>query len=80
MRNTVPIPLVWLDYLKKQPETGMGYQVVSVQLKDGRKFRQVVAQDGFFTQVRGYRDMPFTDPEDVAAVEVNHKRRNFREE
>jgi hypothetical protein len=29
-------------------------------------------------QVRGHREVPFT-PEEVASVDVNHKRWNFRE-
>ena len=55
----------------------MGYQVVSVTLKDGKHFDQVVASEGFIIQVRGHKDVPFSG-NDVATVDVNHKRWNFR--
>jgi hypothetical protein len=38
----------WTAYLSSQPETGMGYQVVDVILKDGRTLKSLVvlnAQD-----------------------------------
>ena len=79
MIQTVSIPSEWLDYLAQESETGMGYQVVEVKLKDGRFFPQVVAGGGRFTQVRGFRDIPFVEG-DVASVKVNHRRWNFREE
>jgi len=31
----------WADYLVNQPETGMGYWIVSVTLKDGRSYARV---------------------------------------
>jgi hypothetical protein len=37
-----------------------------------------VTSEGCVIQVRGHRDVPFS-PEEVAAVDVNHKRWNFRE-
>jgi hypothetical protein len=58
----------------------MGYQVVSITLKDGRRFDQVVALDGHFTQARGYPVMPFTSQDEIARVIVTHKRWNFRKE
>jgi hypothetical protein len=79
MNRRVQIPANWIAYLRQQPESGMDYQVVAVTLKDGRRFNQVVTTQGHFTQVRGYRDVPF-DTEDVASVEINHERWNFREE
>lgn len=55
----------------------MGYQVVSVQLRDGRSFDQVVTSECCIIEVRGHKEIPFA-PEDVAAVNVNHKHWNFR--
>lgn len=78
--NFVPIPSEWVDYLKQQGETGMGYQVVSVTLKDGRNFRQVVASEGFFTKVRGFKGIPFTAQDAIASVKVTHRRWKFSEE
>ena len=78
MKGLVPIPREWADYLRRQAETGMGYQIVAVKLKDGRSFDQVVASEGCIIQVRGYQNVPFTQ-DDVASVQVNHRRWNFRE-
>jgi hypothetical protein len=78
MKNVVPIPSGFVDQLKKASETGIGYKVVSVQLKDGRHFDQVATSEGCIIEVRGYKEIPFS-PEDVAAVNVNHKRWNFRD-
>jgi len=77
MKRLIPIPRELAESLKRQGETGMGYQVVSVTLKNGKHFDQVVASEGYVIQVRGYKDVPFTT-DDVASVSLNHKRWNFR--
>lgn len=79
MKRLVPIPPEWATNRKRQKETGMGYHVVSVTLKSGKHFDQVVASEGCVIHVRGHKDVPFT-PDDVASVDVNHKRWNFRVE
>ena len=73
-----PIPKACLDDLKQGGETGIGYQVISVELKNGKRFDQVVASEGCIIEVRGYEQIPFA-PDEVASVIVNHKRWNFRE-
>jgi hypothetical protein len=78
MKRLVPIPSECVDHLKRVEETGIGYQVVSVELKDGRYFEQVVTSEGCIIEVRGYKEIPFT-PDDVASVSVNHNRWNFRD-
>jgi hypothetical protein len=78
MNGLVPLPSQLADYLKQAKETGIGYQVVSVELKDGRSFEQVATSEGCIIEVRGFKEIPFT-PEEVAAVTVNHKHWNFRE-
>ena len=78
MKCLYPIPQDCLDDLKRSRETGIGYQVVSVELKDGRYFDQVVASEGCIIEVRGYGEIPFA-PDEVASVIVNHKRWNFRD-
>ena len=77
MKSLVPIPSGFVDHLKRAGETGIGYQVVSVELRDGRTFDQVVASEGCVIEVRGFNEIPFK-PEDVTSVSVNHKRWNFR--
>jgi hypothetical protein len=77
MKNLVPVPRTFLGCLRQAEETGMGYQIVAVRLKDGRWFNQVTISEGHIVEVRGYRDIPFA-PEDVDAMVVNHNRWNFR--
>jgi hypothetical protein len=78
MKCLFPIPQACLDHLTRGGETGIGYQVISVELKDGRCFDQVIASEGCIIEVRGYKEIPFT-PDEVASVSVNHKRWNFRD-
>jgi hypothetical protein len=78
MKCLVSIPSAFVDYLKRTSETGIGYQVVSVVLKDGRSFDQVATSEGCIIAVRGYEEIPFAS-DDVASVSVNHKRWNFRD-
>jgi hypothetical protein len=78
MKSLIPVPPECADSMKHQGETGIGYQVVSVDLKDGRRFEQAIASQGCIIQVRGYTDVPFS-PEEVKAVHVTHNRWNFRD-
>jgi len=73
-----PIPKECLALLKQAAETGIGYQIVSVELKDGRYFDQVVVSEGCIIEVRGHREIPFSVDE-VASISVNHNRWNFRD-
>jgi hypothetical protein len=79
MKRLVPIPSQMAEQLRRIGQTGLGYQVVSVTLKNGRQFDQVLTSEGYVIQVRGHKDVPFT-PDDVATVDVNHKTWNFRQE
>jgi hypothetical protein len=69
MKRMTEIPSSNADELKRDQETGIGYQVVSVTLKNGRHFEQAVASEGCIIQVRGYEDVPFR-PDEVDAVRV----------
>jgi hypothetical protein len=77
MKRIVPVPSSFVEHLKRAGETGIGYQVVSVELRDGRKFDQVVASECCIIEVRGFKEIPFS-AEEVASVNVNHNRWNFR--
>lgn len=79
MKRLTPIPTNFTEALKHAGETGIGYQVVSVKLRDGRLFDQVVASESCVIEVRGFKEIPFA-PEEVAFVSVNHKRWNFRDQ
>lgn len=69
----------WAPLLMSQPETGMGYQVVTVELKDGRQFRQVVVDSGYITRVRGYPDIPFREDE-IKSMTVTHDKWDWSKE
>jgi hypothetical protein len=63
----------WAPQLMSQPETGMGYQVVTVELLDGRHFEQVVVDSGYITKIRGHSDIPFREDE-IASLTVTHQK------
>jgi hypothetical protein len=69
----------WLAVLVDKPETGMGYQVVSVILKDGRRFDQIAVVEGRITQVRGLADIPFMEDQ-IAQIFLTHDKWNFNAE
>jgi hypothetical protein len=72
------LPKQWSEYLHKQPETGMDYQVVAVTLRDGRRIEDVaVIHSHIIGEVRGHSDVPF-EPEDITGIEVTHRKWEFR--
>jgi len=77
MKGLVPIPFESAEKLKKEKQTRLGYQFVSIRLKDGRYFEQAVASEGCIIQVKGQNDIPFTEAE-VESVELSDKPWNFR--
>jgi len=79
MKRLVPIPCGCAEHLKNAEETGIGYQVVSVRLKDERLFEQVVISEGCIIEVRGYKEIPFT-PDEGVSVSLTHKHWNFRDQ
>jgi hypothetical protein len=69
----------WTKELAAKPETGMGYQVVTVVLRDGRKFEQVVVVEGSITQIRRFQDIPFVEDE-ISQIIVTHDKWDFNME
>jgi hypothetical protein len=57
--------------LLSQPESGMGYQIVTVVLVDGREFRRVVAVDGRLSDSTGAWAPPFEEGA-IADLVVTH--------
>jgi len=51
----------WAPYLTSQPEAGMGFQVVTVHLKDGRIFERVVIVGGTIASIENDSHIPFTE-------------------
>ena len=68
----------WGSKLAAEAETGMGYQIASVILKDGQRFDQVVIVDGNITQIRGIEGIPFSE-EQIEQIIVTHDKWNFNE-
>lgn len=69
----------WARELAGEPETGMGYQVVSVLLKDGRRFDRVLVVGGYITKIKDIEGLPFTDDQ-IDTIVVTHDKWNFHAE
>jgi hypothetical protein len=69
----------WAPILLAQGETGMDYYVVSVILRDGRKFDQVIIVSNYITKVRGHKDIPFQES-DIMDIKVTHDKWDWRTE
>jgi len=63
----------WAPDLLREPETGMGYQTVTVVLKDGRRFEGITVIGGIIGSVNGSHDIPFEDC-DIDKILVTHNR------
>jgi|HubBroStandDraft_1064217.scaffolds.fasta_scaffold346008_2 hypothetical protein len=77
MKRLVPIPHDSLKVLKLEKDNGFGYKFVSVKLNDGRTFEQAIESEGCIIQVKGQKDIPFTEQE-VESVQATSKKWNFR--
>lgn len=72
-RNTLELSDKWIQWLLSQGETGMGYQVCNIVLKDGREYRQAVIDSGFITKIKGIEGIPFSE-DDIAEIMVAHEK------
>jgi hypothetical protein len=66
----------WARELAGKPETGMGYQVVSVILKNGRRFDRALVVGGYITKIKDIEGVPFTD-EQIDTIVVTHDKWDF---
>lgn len=69
----------WKTRLISQPETGMGYYIVSVILRDGTRFNQVIVDSGYVTRIRGMKTIPYDD-DDIEDIIITHDKWDFRHE
>jgi len=76
--SPLALPDEWCDYLVSQPETGMGYWVVSLRLRDGRQLDRVVIHSGYITQVYGHAEPPL-DPAEISELWVTHDKWKFNQ-
>ncbi len=75
----IVLPQKWADWLINQPETGMGYHIVSVIKKNGTRYDQVVIDSGYITRVQGFNEIPFTEDE-IQEIIMTHDKWDFRHE
>jgi hypothetical protein len=61
----------WAPILMSQPETGRGFQIATVFLRDGRQFDRVMIDSGYLTMVGESRTIPFEEA-DIERIVVNH--------
>ncbi|MGA9852365.1 MAG: hypothetical protein WBR15_05480 [Gammaproteobacteria bacterium] len=59
----------WAPILLSQPETGMGFQIISVYLRDGRRIDNVGIVGGTVAGVNGKDEIPFAE-EDIVDIKV----------
>ena len=69
----------WAPQLISQPETGLGYQIATIILKTGARYKQVVIDSGYITKIRGVRDIPFSE-EEIGEIIVTHDKWDFSKE
>jgi len=67
----------WAPFFRAHPETGMGYVVTTVVLKDGRRFERVCVIGGSVTSVDGRADIPFNESE-IREFIVTHDESGLR--
>jgi hypothetical protein len=63
----------WAPVLTSQPETGMGYQIATIVLKDGRRFAKSVIVGGCITKIADKNEIPFVES-DIESIVVDHGR------
>ena len=59
MKCSVSIPCGFLDHLKRSGETEIGFQVVSLGLKDGRAFDRMATSERCIVDGEGTGKFPF---------------------
>jgi hypothetical protein len=76
--NYPTLPAQWSQYLIKQPETGMGYQIVDIELKDGRIIKNVaIIQSSIIGEIKdNIGPIPF-NPEDIIKINITHNKWKF---
>ena len=72
----IPLSQRWTTRLVSQPETGMGYQIATVFLQDGRHFDQVLIDGNVITKIKDLPQIPFAE-EEIADIVVTHDKRGL---
>jgi hypothetical protein len=61
----------WAEVLASQPETGMGYQIVSIRLTDGRCIDNVKVVGGIISRLPA-EVLEWFSNEDIEEIVVTH--------
>ena len=69
----------WCEKLLTQGETGMGYQIVSIILNNGKRYDKVIVDSGYIARIKGLNNIPFTENE-ITEIEVTHDKWDFNKE
>jgi hypothetical protein len=70
-RDSLILSDKWAPILKLQPETGKGYQIGSVHLKNGKQFKGVIIIGTRIASVQDERKIPFTEAE-IDKILIDH--------
>ena len=65
------------DYFRSQPETGMGYWIATIHLKDGRVFPQAAIVGGTVACIRNQETISFKE-EEIDRFDVTHDKWDWR--
>ena len=63
MNRRVALPETWISHLRREPESGMGFQRVSVALADGTKLDECLVFNAEFVEL----PQPYT-AEDIVSI------------
>ncbi|MBS0548017.1 MAG: hypothetical protein JSR24_09715 [Proteobacteria bacterium] len=61
----------WAEFFNNQAETGMGYVITTVVLKDGRRYPRVPVIGGCIGEINGEPTIPFHE-DDIAEFVITH--------
>jgi hypothetical protein len=71
------LPERWSKFLLTQPETGMGYHVTAITLRDGQVIEDVAIVDHcVVAEVRGQPDIDF-NPAEITGIQITHRKWDF---
>jgi hypothetical protein len=74
----------WVEFFRMHAETGMGYTIVTVVLKDGKRYPRVAVTGGVIGSVDGGSAIPFIEDDiaefedDIAEFIVTHDKAGLR--
>ncbi len=69
----------WAPTLIGQPETGMGYQIATIELLDGTQYEQVLIIGGVISRIKGFSEIPFREDQ-IARIVVTHDKNGHKSE